>query len=87
MITNESLKEMVSSAIDVEEVLVNLDGNHASILVVSDEFKGLSRVKQQQLVYAPLKSIIASGDLHAVSFRTYTAEEWQREKKLVNLSK
>ncbi|OZB06960.1 MAG: cell division protein BolA [Idiomarina sp. 34-48-12] len=84
--TAESIQQHLLGELDVTEVLVKLDGSHANITVVGDVFVELSRVKKQQVVYAPLKELIASGELHAVSIRTYTPTEWQREKKLAMLS-
>ncbi|MDS0217575.1 BolA family transcriptional regulator [Pseudidiomarina andamanensis] len=84
--TAESIQQHLLDELDVTEVLVKLDGSHANITVVGDVFAELSRVKKQQVVYAPLKELIASGELHAVSIRTYTPTEWQREKKLAMLS-
>ncbi|MDT7525912.1 BolA/IbaG family iron-sulfur metabolism protein [Idiomarina sp. FenBw--71] len=86
MITTESIQTLITDALSVDEVLVKLDGGHANITVVGELFAELSRVKKQQVVYAPLKAIIASGELHAVSIKTYTPTEWQREKKLAMLS-
>ncbi|MGI0152896.1 MULTISPECIES: BolA family protein [Idiomarinaceae] len=84
--TTESIQTLITDALSVDEVLVKLDGGHANITVVGELFAELSRVKKQQVVYAPLKAIIASGELHAVSIKTYTPTEWQREKKLAMLS-
>ncbi|WP_325049910.1 MULTISPECIES: BolA family protein [Pseudidiomarina] len=86
MMTAESIQQRLLDELDVTEVLVKLDGSHANITVVGEMFAELSRVKKQQVVYAPLKELIASGELHAVSIRTYTPTEWQREKKLAMLS-
>lgn len=86
MITAESIQQCLLDALEVTEVMVKLDGGHANITVVGDMFGDLSRVKKQQIVYAPLKEWIASGELHAVSIRTYTPTDWQREKKLAMLS-
>lgn len=86
MITVELIQKQLMDSLDVSEVLVKLDGSHANITVVGELFAELSRVKKQQVVYAPLKEWIASGELHAVSIRTYTPTEWQREKKLAMLS-
>ncbi|CUA86919.1 BolA family protein [Pseudidiomarina woesei] len=86
MMTSDSIQQRLLDELDVSEVLVKLDGGHANITVVGELFSDLSRVKKQQVVYAPLKELIASGELHAVSIRTYTPTEWQREKKLAMLS-
>jgi len=48
------------------------DGNHYAATVVADEFRGLSRVKQHQRVYAALKGRMdgPAGDLHALALTT-----------------
>jgi acid stress-induced BolA-like protein IbaG/YrbA len=53
------------------------EGNKLAIEIVSDVFEGLSRVKRQQLVYKALNERIESGEIHAVSMRTYSPEEAQ----------
>ena len=53
------------------------EGNKLAVEIVSDVFEGLSRVKRQQLVYKALNERIESGEIHAVSMRTYSPEEAQ----------
>jgi stress-induced morphogen len=45
------------------------DGNHYSASVVSPAFKGVSKVKQHQMVYAALKGKMG-GELHALALTT-----------------
>ncbi len=45
------------------------DGDHYRATVVSATFKGLSRVRQHQLVYAALKGRVG-GELHALALET-----------------
>ncbi|KFZ29021.1 cell division protein BolA [Pseudidiomarina atlantica] len=84
--TTDDIKDLLSAALELDELIVKVDGSHASITAVSEQFSDLSRVKKQQIIYAPLKDLIASGELHAVSIKAYTPTEWQREKKLAMLS-
>ena len=53
------------------------EGNKLAVEIVSGVFEGLSRVKRQQLVYKALNERIESGEIHAVSMRTYSPEEAQ----------
>jgi len=48
------------------------DGNHYAASVIAEEFRGLNRVKQHQLVYAALKGKMdgPAGDLHALALTT-----------------
>jgi stress-induced morphogen len=45
------------------------DGDHYAATVVSSAFKGLSRVKQHQIVYAALQGRMG-GALHALALQT-----------------
>ena len=45
------------------------DGDHYAATVVSEAFRGLTRVKQHQLVYAALKGRMG-GVLHALALTT-----------------
>ncbi|MGC1302442.1 MAG: BolA family transcriptional regulator [Caulobacteraceae bacterium] len=45
------------------------DGDHYRARIVSDAFKGLSRIRQHQLVYAALKGRMG-GELHALALET-----------------
>ncbi|HAT40884.1 MAG TPA: cell division protein BolA [Rheinheimera sp.] len=72
----------LSQALQLAEVYVKTDGSHYQVIAVGDCFDGLSRVKQQQLVYAPLMSDIASGGIHALQIKAFTPVQWRREKLL-----
>lgn len=45
------------------------DGDHYAATVVSAQFRGLSRVRQHQLVYAALRGRMG-GELHALALQT-----------------
>lgn len=52
------------------------DGNHYAATIIAKEFKGLSRVKQHQLVYSALKGKMdgSQGELHALALTTKVME-------------
>ena len=45
------------------------DGDHYSATVISEAFRGLTRLKQHQLVYAALQGKMG-GELHALALAT-----------------
>jgi stress-induced morphogen len=45
------------------------DGDHYAANVVSEQFRGLSRVRQHQIVYAALRGRMG-GELHALALQT-----------------
>jgi stress-induced morphogen len=49
------------------------DGDHYAANVVSETFRGLSRVKQHQIVYAALLGRMG-GELHALALQTSAPE-------------
>lgn len=76
------IKDVLMNALALEEAHVSGDGSHFQVIVVSAEFAGMSRVKKQQTVYAPLMEYISDNRIHALSIKAYTPEEWQRDRKL-----
>ena len=78
---NSEIEDLLKQALDVDEVHVNGDGSHFQVIAVSDKFDGMSRVKKQQMIYAPLADKIADGTMHALSIKTFSVAQWQREKQ------
>ena len=71
----EDIEARLREELQAAEVTVDGAGNRFEIDVVSDEFAGLSRVKRQQLVYAAIDDLIASGAIHAVTIKAATPAE------------
>jgi BolA protein len=51
-------------------------GGHLRVLIVSDRFEGESLVERQRLVYGALSEEMGP-DIHALSMKTLTRDEWQ----------
>ena len=77
----EAIKAAIESGIPGSSVIVDGDGSHYSALVVSEEFAGKSMVQQHQLVYKTLGDKVGT-DIHALAIRTFTPEQWEKEKYL-----
>jgi acid stress-induced BolA-like protein IbaG/YrbA len=76
--TADELAQLIQSQILCTHLEVEgPDQVHFSAVVVSAEFEGLSRVRRQQAVYAALGQRIQSGEVHALSLKAYTPEEFQ----------
>ncbi|MDH5777576.1 MAG: BolA family transcriptional regulator [Gammaproteobacteria bacterium] len=78
----EEVKKLILTGLPGCEVTVTGDGSHFDAVVIGEIFEGKSRVAQQQLVYATVNAQITSGELHALSIKTYTPEDWEKAKKL-----
>ena len=60
-------EEMPDAKVEITDV--RGDGDHYSAVVVSEAFRGLSRIQQHQKVYAALKGRMG-GELHALALQT-----------------
>ena len=84
MDTNE-IKQVLMEKLSLNEAIVTGDGSHFQVIAVGDMFDGMSRVKQQQAIYAPLLEYIADNRIHALSIKAYTPAQWERDRKLSGL--
>lgn len=75
MVTPESIQIDIAQNMATEYLTVTGDGQHFEAVVVSGEFAGKSRIQRQQLVYQTLGSRM-TGEIHALSMKTFTPEEW-----------
>jgi stress-induced morphogen len=68
----EEIERLIKSGLPGAEVLIEDlagDGDHYAAMVVSEAFRGKSRVQQHQMVYAALGSHMG-GALHALALTT-----------------
>jgi acid stress-induced BolA-like protein IbaG/YrbA len=75
----DEIKSSIESGMPGSDVLVDGDGTHFSAIVVSAEFAGKSMVQQHQLVYKTLDGKVGTA-IHALAIKTYTPDEWEKEK-------
>lgn len=76
------ISQKIESAIPVSTARVQSeDGVHFQVVVTSDSFEGVSRVKRQQMVYAAVNEHILDESLHAIALKTYTQQEWEGQNK------
>ena len=76
MVTPESVKQGIEAGLACEHVEVIGDGQHFQAVIVSAQFDGKSRVQRHQLVYAALGERMRE-EIHALSMRTLTPQEWR----------
>ncbi|MGC2167363.1 MAG: BolA/IbaG family iron-sulfur metabolism protein [Gallionella sp.] len=79
MVTPESIQLNITQGMDTQHLQVVGDGRHFEAVVVSDEFAGKSRVQRHQLVYKALGDRMRE-EIHALSMKTFTPQEWQSQK-------
>jgi len=77
MIDPEQIRGWIAESLACDHVQVDGDGHHFEAVIVSPAFRGKSRVQQHQLVYAALGERMRA-DIHALSMKTFTPEDWQQ---------
>ena len=75
MLTPDTLKNYIISALPCAHIEVEGDGQHFYATIVSAEFQGLSMITQHQRVYAALGDRMKA-EVHALSMKTYSPEQW-----------
>lgn len=75
MVTPEQVKSYIRENLECEHVEVIGDGQHFEAVIVSPAFRGKTRVQQHQTVFSALGDRMRE-EIHALSMRTFTPEEW-----------
>jgi acid stress-induced BolA-like protein IbaG/YrbA len=76
MVTTDSIKQSIAAGLPCDHLEVIGDGQHFQALIVSTDFAGKNRVQRHQLVYRALGDRMRE-EIHALSMRTLTPEEWR----------
>ena len=73
------IKALIDEGLPGSEVRVISDDNtHYQAVVVSEAFAGMRPLARHQRVYACLGERMGN-EIHALSIRAYTPEEWQEQ--------
>jgi acid stress-induced BolA-like protein IbaG/YrbA len=75
MVTPEQVRSYIQDSLPCDHVEVVGDGQHFEAVIVSPEFRGKTRVQQHQAVYRALGDRMRE-EIHALSMRTMTPEDW-----------
>jgi acid stress-induced BolA-like protein IbaG/YrbA len=76
MVTPDSIKQSIAAGLDCRHLEVSGDGHHWEAVIVSEAFRGKNKVQQHQLVYQALGDRMRE-EIHALSMKTLTPEQWQ----------
>ncbi len=75
MLSPDQVRTYICDNLLCDHVEVNGDGQHFEAVIVSAEFRGKNRVQQHQVVYRALGERMRE-EIHALSMKTLTPEEW-----------
>lgn len=77
--TEQELAQLIGAGLACEHLEVTGDGRHWSAVIVSPAFAGLARIRRHQLVYATLGQRMHTDEVHALSMKTLTPQEWAEQ--------
>lgn len=80
MVRPEDIETYIQEGLDCAHIRIQGDGHHFEAVIVSAEFAGKNRVQRQQRVYQTIKARLDSGEIHALSMKTFTPEEWEAQR-------
>ena len=64
----------------IEVIDTNGMNNHFSIFIISDKFLNMSLLNRHKLIYKQFEKELTN-QIHALQLKTYTKEEWHKDKK------
>lgn len=71
------IKRLIEQGLAGARAHVSGDGSHFDAVVVGEMFRDKSTLERHRLVNATVNDRIASGELHALSIKCYTPEQWE----------
>ena len=77
MVLPDDVRRYIEEGLACQHVEVSGDGHHFEAIIVSEAFRGRSRVQQHQLVYKALGERMRE-EIHALSMQTFTPEDWAK---------
>ena len=80
----DEIKSIIEQGITDSMVMLDGDGTHFRSIVISDKFAGKNMVQRHQMVYQALGDKMGR-EIHALSIRALTPEEWDKQKDFVVL--
>jgi acid stress-induced BolA-like protein IbaG/YrbA len=75
VVAPEDVKRYIEGHLQCEHLEVIGDGHHFEAVIVSEAFRGKSRVQRHQIVYGALGDRMRE-EIHALSMQTLTPEDW-----------
>jgi len=73
----EAVQILIEQGIPGAQVQVTGDGRHFEAVVVSESFAGKTLLQKHRMVMATVNDRISSDELHALSIKAFTPQEWE----------
>jgi len=75
----EQIKALIQAGLVCEHLELEGDGRHWYATIVSPEFAGKRAIARHQRVYATLGNKMKTDEVHALSMKTFTPQEWAEQ--------
>lgn len=77
--TANELQHIIEQSLDCAHIDVQGDGRHWQAVIVAAAFEGKRLIARHQCVYATLGTRLHTDEVHALSMKTYTPDEWAKQ--------
>ncbi|RDI27097.1 acid stress-induced BolA-like protein IbaG/YrbA [Pseudacidovorax intermedius] len=77
--TAQELQALIEAGLPCQHITLEGDGRHWFATIVSAEFDGKRLIQRHQRVYATLGEKMHTDEVHALSMKTYTPDEWAKQ--------
>lgn len=81
MIKEEIINEIKKNIKNVELEIFTNDDKYFNAVIITDEFENRDLLDRQKIIYKIIEKYILNKSVHAISFKTYTKQEWLSFKK------
>jgi acid stress-induced BolA-like protein IbaG/YrbA len=75
------ITEITKNIPDAEINIFTNDNKYFNAVIISNNFLNKDLVERQQIIYNIIGNYITNKTIHAISFKTYTKDEWLIENK------
>ena len=78
---SDTIKDIIKKSININYIFINSEDNvHYKAIIVSDDFLNLSLINRQKKINKVLSEFFINGQIHALTLKTYTSDEWNKIK-------
>lgn len=78
MMQPSTVQAILAEGLPCQHLAVDGDGHHFEAVIVCGEFAGKNRVQRQQRVFAVVGEKMERNEIHALSMKCYTPDEWEQ---------
>lgn len=72
----EQIQQLITAGLPCQHITLEGDGRHWFATIVSSAFEGKRLIQRHQQVYATLGNRLHTDEVHALSMKTFTPQEW-----------